>query len=40
MFGLVRENTSDVGGGRNVGSIQAGDWMSYLVMTIPTMGIR
>ncbi|KAL3809931.1 hypothetical protein ACHAXA_004792 [Cyclostephanos tholiformis] len=38
MFGVVPENTSDVGGGRNVGNINTGDWMSYPAVTIPTTG--
>jgi hypothetical protein len=38
MFGVIRENTSDVGGGQNVGHIQTGDWMSYPAVTIPTTG--
>jgi hypothetical protein len=38
MFGVVRENTSDVGGGQNVGNIQTGNWMSYPPVTIPTTG--
>ena len=38
MFGVDRENTSDVGGGQNVGWIDAGDWMSYPAVTIPTTG--
>jgi hypothetical protein len=38
MFGVFRENTSDVGGGQNVGNIQTGDWMSYPAVTIPTTG--
>ena len=39
MFGVVRENTSDVGGGQNVGNINTGDWMSYPAVTIPTTGV-
>ena len=38
MFGVVPENTSDMGGGRNVGHIDTGDWMSYPGVAIPTTG--
>ena len=38
MFGVIRENTSDAGGGQNVGYIQTGDWMSYPAVMIPTTG--
>ena len=37
-FGVVPENTSDVGGGQNVGNLNTGDWMSYPAVTIPTTG--
>jgi beta-glucosidase len=32
MFGIQTEGTSDVGGGENVGWIDAGDWVSYECM--------
>src|SRR5690606_40706442 len=38
MFGVQTENTSDTGGGQNVGWIDAGDWMAYASVTIPTSG--
>jgi endoglucanase len=31
MFGVMAENTSDAGGGNNVGYIEYGDWMTYNV---------
>ncbi|MBN1181078.1 MAG: carbohydrate-binding protein, partial [Bacteroidales bacterium] len=31
MYGIQTENTSDAGGGLNVGWIDAGDWMGYSV---------
>ena len=34
MSGVQTENTMDVGGGRNVGWIDANDWMSYSNMPI------
>lgn len=37
MFGVELENTSDNGGGQNVGWIDAGDWMVWDV-NIPTAG--
>ena len=37
-FGVVPEDTSDVGGGQNVGFLHTGDWMSYPAVTIPTTG--
>jgi hypothetical protein len=33
------EDTSDVGGGKNVGFIDTGDWMSYPAVTIPSTGV-
>jgi hypothetical protein len=36
--GAIRESTSDVGGGQNVGSIDTGDWMRYPSVTIPITG--
>ncbi len=38
MSGVKLENTSDAGGGLNVGYIDAGDWMSYPAVSIPTTG--
>lgn len=38
MSGIQTETTTDVGGGRNVGWIDAGDWMAYDNITIPTAG--
>ncbi|UII19968.1 carbohydrate-binding protein [Fulvivirga ligni] len=35
MAGVQLENTSDTGGGQNVGWIDAGDWMAYASITIP-----
>ena len=37
MNGIQTENTSDTGGGRNVGFIDQGDWMDYTI-TVPTAG--
>jgi len=37
MNGVLTETTSDTGGGENVGWIDAGDWMEYLVQ-VPTTG--
>lgn len=37
MSGVQTENTSDTGGGLNVGWTDAGDWMSYTV-NLPTTG--
>ncbi|GAB3740344.1 hypothetical protein GCM10028794_25000 [Silanimonas algicola] len=37
MSGIQTEATTDVGGGRNVGWIDGGDWMAYAV-TVPTAG--
>ncbi len=39
MQGVSTESTSDVGGGKNVGYIDTGDWMSYPVVTIPSTGV-
>jgi hypothetical protein len=36
MQGVQTKDTSDVGGGKNVGYIDTGDWMSYPKMTIPS----
>lgn len=38
MYAIGTENCQDVGGGRNVSSIDADDWMEYDV-TIPTSGV-
>jgi len=37
MSGIQLENTTDVGGGQNVGYIDVGDWMEYSV-NVPTAG--
>jgi hypothetical protein len=36
--GVQLENTTDGGGGQNVGWIETGDWMAYNNITIPTSG--
>lgn len=36
--GVQLENTTDSGAGQNVGWIDAGDWMAYNSITIPTSG--
>lgn len=40
MSGVVQENTTDVGGGKNVGYIDTGDWMNYenAELVIPKTG--
>jgi hypothetical protein len=38
MFGVTNETTTDTGGGQNVGWIDAGDWMAYTAVNIPTAG--
>ena len=38
MSGVQTENTSDSGGGLNVSYIDAGDWMSYPSVVIPSSG--
>jgi beta-glucanase (GH16 family) len=38
MAGVQLENTSDAGGGQNVGWIDANDWMAYNNINIPTSG--
>ncbi len=35
---MQTEDTSDVGGGKNVGYIDTGDWLAYLEVTIPSTG--
>lgn len=38
MNGVQVEGCSDTGGGQNVGYIDAGDWLAYTPLTIPTTG--
>jgi len=40
MQGITQENTKDVGGGKNIGYFDAGDWLNYenTALTIPTTG--
>lgn len=40
MQGIVLENASDIGGGKNIGYFDAGDWLNYekTELTIPTTG--
>lgn len=38
MSGVQTENTSDAGGGANVGWLDAGDWMVYAAVDIPASG--
>ena|GEM_PF-316364 len=38
MFGVQTENTTDAGGGLDVGWIDAGDWMAYYNVNFPTTG--
>ncbi|MBX9852614.1 MAG: RICIN domain-containing protein [Cytophagaceae bacterium] len=38
MAGVQVENTTDAGGGQNVGYIDAGDWMAYNSVNIPSSG--
>lgn len=38
MNGLQTENTSDIGGGQNVGYIDAGDWATYNAVNLPCSG--
>jgi hypothetical protein len=38
MQGVETEDTSDVGGGKNVGYIDTGDWMSYSEVKIRSTG--
>jgi len=40
MQGVLTENSSNVGGGNNVGYIDTGNWMSYPVVTIPSTGVN
>ena len=39
MQGVQTEVTSNAGGGKNVGYIDTGDWMSYPAVTIPSTGV-
>jgi hypothetical protein len=38
MSGVQLENTTDSGGGQNVGWIDAGDWMAHATINFPTSG--
>lgn len=38
MSGVINENTTDVGRGKNVGEISSGDWMAYIV-NVPEAGL-
>jgi beta-glucanase (GH16 family) len=38
MLGVQLENTTDAGGGQDVGYIDAGDWMAYNNINFPTSG--
>lgn len=38
MSGIQTENTSDTGGGMNVGWIDAGDWLEYII-NVPISGV-
>ena len=38
MSGVATETTTDAGGGKNVGWIEANDWMAYANITFPTSG--
>jgi beta-glucanase (GH16 family) len=38
MFGVQTENTTDTGGGQNVGWIDTNDWMAYNNINIPATG--
>jgi len=38
MYGVQTEATTDAGGGLNVGYLDAGDWLSYPSVDIPTSG--
>lgn len=38
MSGIQTETTTDINGGINVGWIDAGDWMAYPVITVPSNG--
>ncbi len=38
MSGIQTESTSDTGGGQNVGWVDAGDWMAFHNISVPTSG--
>ncbi len=38
MSGVFKENTTDAGGGQNVGGIDQGDWMAYNNINFPSSG--
>lgn len=38
MFGVVTETTTDSGGGKNVGGIATGEWMTYSGINVPADG--
>lgn len=38
MAGVQKENTTDAGGGQNVGWIDTGDWMAYQSINFPSSG--
>ncbi|UXH80730.1 carbohydrate-binding protein [Roseateles amylovorans] len=38
MYGVQTEATTDSGGGLNVGYLDAGDWLSYPTINVPTAG--
>ncbi len=38
MAGVQKENTTDAGGGQNVGWIDTGDWMAYKDINFPSSG--
>ncbi len=38
MNGVQAENTSDAGGGRNLGYLNSGDWATYNKVTLPCAG--
>ena len=38
MLGVQLENTTDAGGGQNVGYVDNGDWMAYNAINFPTSG--
>ncbi len=38
MSGIITENTTDVGLGKNLGAISSGDWMAYII-NVPETGL-
>lgn len=38
MSGVIKENTSDVGGGQQLGDINTGDWVNYNNIDVPATG--